>query len=109
MDWHDAETGRQIVVRAANEGFQGADGRSRDALVEYRCECGDARCLSTILLTDEEYGAARGHGARFLIACDHENPETDIVVAQTASFAFVEKFAGRQRDLAVEKDPRRRE
>jgi hypothetical protein len=106
MNWHDDETLQQVAVRAENEISRHDAPASYDTLVRYRCECGDARCDSTIVLTKDEYEAARGNGARFLIASDHENPETDLVVSQTQSFATIAKLPGRQRDLATAGDPR---
>ena len=60
----------------------------------FRCECGDARCDRAIELTRPEYESVRAHATRFAIVLNHENPETDRVVAEHERYAVVEKLVG---------------
>lgn len=60
----------------------------------FRCECGDTRCDHAIELLRTEYEGVRGHPARFAIALNHENPESDRVVAEYERYAVVEKLVG---------------
>ncbi|MBA3347977.1 MAG: hypothetical protein H0T13_05400 [Actinobacteria bacterium] len=64
------------------------------ALHTFRCECGDSRCGRTIDVTRPEYEAVRAYATRFAIATDHENPESDRVVAEHGRYSVVEKLGG---------------
>lgn len=73
----------------------------------YVCECSYRGCTSTIELTHEEYEAVRHDGVRFAVALNHEDPETDRVVAEHDRYAVVEKWLGEPRRMANDTNPRR--
>lgn len=54
------------------------------------CECGDRTCTSAIRLTPEEYESVRAYATRFVIARNHENPESEQLVEEHERFAVVE-------------------
>jgi len=91
------ESHRQTLTRDINEWIAGASESLGlgPALHTFRCECGDSRCGRTIDLTRPEYEAVRAYATRFAIAPDHENPETDSVVADHGRYSVVEKLGGR--------------
>ena len=49
-----------------NEGRQRIFGRSDDQLIGFVCECADADCHRTVLLTRQHYEAARARGELIL-------------------------------------------
>ena len=62
------------------------------------CECGDRECACSIELTKPEYELVRGHATYFVLAVNHENPESDCVISECARYAVVstvEPFAVR--------------
>ena len=105
--WRDKEARNQALFREVNEQIErvaedfGADGH--DQLI---CECGNPDCLQLIELTRGEYERIRGYANRFLVALNHENPETESVVEQNERFAVVETYAGAPSQIARETDPR---
>ena len=60
----------------------------------FRCECGDAFCARPIALTRAEYESVRSHPTHFAIARNHENPESDQVVAEHERYTIVAKLVG---------------
>lgn len=55
-----------------------------------RCECRDPECTGVLLVTRPEYEAVRAHPARFIVAPNHENPESEWIVEENERFAVVE-------------------
>lgn len=104
----EIEATNQTVFREMNEwtieGLKTPDGDGDNVLL---CECSDARCTQLIALTRSEYEAVRAEPTRFVIAVDHENPESDHVVAENSRFATVQKFYGPAIRIARSTDPRR--
>jgi hypothetical protein len=105
--WRDKEARNQALFREVNERIRqiaadsGADGQNR--LI---CECGNPECTEPIELTAAEYQRVRGHASRFIVALNHENPETESIVEQNDRFAVVETYAGASSRIARETDPR---
>jgi hypothetical protein len=62
--------------------------------------------MQSIELSRAEYESVRAHANRFIIALNHENPETEAVVEQTERFAVVETYAGAASQIARDTDPR---
>jgi hypothetical protein len=108
-DWRREEAKNQFRFREFNEWIKESNGRigNHRSVHEYICECSDAACRQAIELSDEEYEEVRGHGSRFAIALNHEDPELDRVLAQYPLFATIEKLPGEVARLAVASDPRR--
>ena len=105
--WRDNEARNQALFREVNERIEqiatdfGAD--RQDRLI---CECGNPDCTQQIELTVAEYEHVRAHASRFIVALNHENPETESIVEQNDRFAVVETYAGASSRIARETDPR---
>ena len=91
-----AEARHQVRTRAFNEWIEGANESMglHAGTDPFRCECGDAACAHGIALTREEYERVRAYPVRFAIAHNHENPESDQVVAEHERFTVVAKLVG---------------
>ena len=105
--WRDMEARTQALFRVVNEEIEcldkdfGADGRDR--LI---CECGNPDCTQPIELTRGEYEHVREYANHFVVALNHENPETESIIEQNERFAVVETYAGAPSQIARETDPR---
>lgn len=99
------------VVRWMNEwtadGIGEAPGPPKATGRLYLCECGDSRCNHAISLMSAEYESVRASPTCFAIARNHENPETDTLVAENDRFATVERSFGEPAKIARDSDPRR--
>jgi len=75
--------------------------------VPFVCECADARCHETVMLSLEEYERVRTHPSRFLLVAGHEDAETtnQRIVEAENGYAIVEKVGGVGRE-ATRLDPR---
>ena len=67
---------------------------------------GNPDCTQQVGLTAAEYERVREHASRFVVALNHENPETESIVEQNERFVIVETFAGASSRIARETDPR---
>jgi len=106
MDERSARlTKNETIFRAGNESIHTAvDGKLEQA--PYLCECGEERCLESVLLTSAEYEAVRAHPARFFVVPDHEDLTAgEVVIEQYDRFTLVEKH-GEERELVERLDPR---
>lgn len=105
--WHDEEALNQALFREVNERIKKlADGFAaggRDRLI---CECGNPECTQQIDVIAAEYERVRGHARRFVVALNHENPETETIVEENERFAIVETYGGSASHIAGETDPR---
>lgn len=105
--WRDNEARSQALFREINERIEqlaerfGTDGENR--LI---CECGNSECTQQIELSAAEYERVRAHASRFVVALNHENPETESIIEQNERFAVVETYAGAPSQIARETDPR---
>lgn len=105
--WHDREARNQALFREVNERIeQLPEGLGADEHDRLICECGNTDCTKPIELTRAEYERVRGYASRFIIALNHENPETESVVEQNERFAVVQTYAGASSRIARETDPR---
>jgi hypothetical protein len=109
-EWQDQEARNETVFRDLNEWTREDNdlrlGRDRPSDT-YLCECGDRSCTEPIELTPSEYEEIRTEPLRFLIALNHENPDSDTVLLENARFATVEKIYGEPSRIARATDPRR--
>lgn len=105
--WRDKEARSQALFREVNERIEhlpaGLDPNGYDRLF---CECGNPECTQQVELTRAEYEHARDHASRFVIALNHENPETESIIEENERFALVETYAGSASQIARETDPR---
>jgi hypothetical protein len=105
--WHDTDARNQALFRGVNELIeQSPEALRSDGHDRLVCECGNSGCLQQIELTRTEYEGVRAHASRFVVALNHENPETESIVEQNERFAVVETYAGAASRIARETDPR---
>lgn len=106
--WREQESEKQLRARDANESTAqtlaaAPAGQSVDSFV---CECGDRGCTCAISLTLAEYESVRAYATHFAIARDHENPESERVIAESERFAVIETVSAEATKLARRSDPR---
>ena len=108
-DWRDQETRNEAAFRDRNEWTRRENERfaTRAATFAIVCECGDAGCQAPISLTIAEYEAVRAYATRFVVAPNHEDPESDVLIGEHADFTVVEKITAMARRIIRETDPRR--
>jgi len=105
--WRDREARNQTLFREVNERIEQFAARfATDGHNRLICECGNPECTQQIEVTADEYDCVRAHASRFVVALNHENPETESIVAQNERFAVVETYAGAFSRIARETDPR---
>jgi hypothetical protein len=106
-DWRDNDAKNQAVFREVNERIRQLsetfDSCEQESFI---CECGNPECTQAIELTCAEYERVRARGNRFVVAPDHENPETESVIEENGRYAVVETYAGGPSRIARETDPR---
>jgi hypothetical protein len=106
--WREREAQTQARTREDNEAAARAPAAMPPGgtLSSFRCECGDEDCTCEIQLSLAEYESVRAHATRFVIARDHENPESEQVVEEHERFAVVAAVSGEAAKLARRSDPR---
>lgn len=107
-DWRARQVRTEMDSRDRNEWIEGANDRYGTIveLVQFACECSATGCESVIRLTRAEYEGVRRNGSHFVVARDHENPEIDTLLAESARYSTVSKL-GEGARMASEGDPRR--
>jgi hypothetical protein len=107
--WREQEARNEAGARDRNEWIRGENQRfgGTSRLHTFVCECGDGSCEAPIELTFDQYETVRLYATRFAIAPNHENPEAEYVVKESADFAVVEKIDEPYRRIVRETDPRR--
>ena len=106
--WRERESQTQVRAREDNEATTRAQAGTPpdDRLCSLRCECGDDECACEIELTLAEYEAVRAYATHFVIARDHENPESEQLVEERERFAVVATVSGEAAQLARRTYPR---
>ena len=109
-NWRARESRTQARSRDENESTARAraGAASPGGMTSFRCECGDEDCGCAISLTEMEYEAVRAYATHFAIARDHENPESEHLIAEHERFAVVEMVSADAAKLARRSDPRQR-
>jgi hypothetical protein len=104
----DREARCQARARLVNEWIEAANESmgAHSGTDPFRCECGDRACRRSIALSHREYEAVRGYATRFVLAGNHENPESDRVVAEHERYTVVEKLVGGASRHAYGTNPR---
>ena len=110
-DWRELEEVGRGVFRGVNERiavlawrFAGNDATSP---AQFVCECGDAGCIAPVSVTLAVYEFVRDEPRRYLIAPNHEDPETETVIATGVEHTIVETLAGSASKIAENTHPRR--
>jgi anti-sigma B factor antagonist len=97
--WRQRESETQARSREDNA----ATARSRssaEGMRSFRCECGDQSCTRKIRLTAQEYESVRAYATQFVIALNHENPESEHVIEEHERFATVATVSSEATKLA---------
>ena len=109
VDWRAHECEKQASCREQNETTsRSAAAPAGGGTASFRCECGDGRCSCVIALTAREYAGVRAHATHFAMARNHENPESEQVLAENERFATVKTVTGEATKLARRSDPRQK-
>jgi len=97
----------QVVFRRHNEavqkGFDAINKTAReegeppynydvDAPLHFNCECSDEACRERILLSLRDYNKIHASRDRFTVACGHELPDVEQVVATLPAYCVVQKY-----------------
>jgi hypothetical protein len=106
--WREQEARNEARFRVRNESTSQAahSFASPAATATFVCECGDAGCEQSIELTRAEYEQVRSHSTYFAVRLHHENPESELVISETAAFAVISKIEGAALRIARSSDPR---
>ena len=89
--WRERDAGKQVRSRRINEWTADED---LDGAGSVRCECRDPDCDSVLTLALGEYEGVRAHATRFIVAPNHDNPESERIVKEHDRFAVVEAVTG---------------
>jgi hypothetical protein len=81
-DYNNRRVGLEQQTVAANEA------------VPFVCECGNADCISALMVTVAEYEAAHSTPNRFTVKTGHIYPDVELAVEQHPHYWVVEKFPG---------------
>jgi hypothetical protein len=80
----------QTLFREVNERIETTAGDNE--VVAFLCECGDAKCSSTIELRVKEYERVRSNSTWFVIKPGHDLPQIERVISQDDGYMVVEKL-----------------
>jgi hypothetical protein len=92
MESEAAVIARSGAVRSANDRIRGSAERLRfenDQRVPFVCECGNADCLATVMVTLTAYASVREDARRFLLLAGHENVAAERVVDDGHALGYV--------------------
>jgi hypothetical protein len=70
------------------------------------CECGDAKCVERISMTQAEYEQIRSDSRHFAVSPGHEYSDVERLVEQRQGYDVVQKNAGAPERIAEQTDPR---
>ncbi len=106
--WREQESDIQARSRQHNESTARAPASMTPVggMSSFRCECGDGACTCAIRLTAAEYESVRAYPTHFVIARNHENPESEQLISEQARFAVVETVSGEGAKIARRSNPR---
>src|SRR3954447_23167158 len=94
----------QATLRTLNEAMSG--GAGGDALISFRCECGQLGCNQLISLRRGEYEAVRAHPRRFAIVPGHEVGGIEAPIERHERYTVVETRAPAASSVAEQTSPR---
>ncbi len=98
-DWNGVGARTHAVVREVNDRIREVAAETGAEPRAFFCECADPRCTKEVLLTLEEYDAARSHRTLVLVRPEHAVAGVGSVVAETSRFALVETLGATARVL----------
>ena len=97
---------REVNERVAEVATHFLEVETRDAPVDFTCECGRAECAEPIPMTVAEYEAVRVEPTHFAVAPGHEQPEIESIIERHPTYLVVEKRDEEAQEVARETDPR---
>jgi len=98
---------QEAVKREVNEAIEdGLWPYEHQDTIRMRCECGSADCIAFVNISITDYERVREHPRRFVIARGHQVHSVENIIADTFSYAVVEKI-GEAGAIAERSDPRR--
>ena len=107
LSWREREARNEARFRDQNEWIHAAsESFGADPLTVFVCECGDGDCAQPIAMTKAEYESVRSVSTHFVVAPNHENPESEDVISECPRFAVVDKIEGWGLRIARATDPR---
>jgi hypothetical protein len=83
---------RRAAARVANDRICASAVRLKfedDQRVPFVCECGDARCLGTVMLRLAVFARLREEGCRFVLVPGHENAAEEQVTEDGRDLGYV--------------------
>ena len=107
--WREQESEIQARSRQHNESTARAPASTTTdsgGMSSFRCECGDRACKCAIRLTAAEYESVRAYPTHFVVARNHENPESEQLISEQERFAVVETVSGEAAKIARRSNPR---
>jgi hypothetical protein len=85
----------EALLREVNERIHEVGERLQvlpeDELLDFRCECGEPECESSVSLTPAEYEHVRSDNDRFAVLPGHEDEGIERVVERTDRYLVVDK------------------
>jgi hypothetical protein len=96
MDARDVRKAKnEDLLREVNERIQEVGERLQvlpdDELLDFRCECGDPDCESSVSMTSAELEQVRSDNDRFAVVPGHEDLKIERVVERTERYFVVDK------------------
>jgi hypothetical protein len=97
----------EVLFREVNERIRDVPllDSSPEETTGFLCECGDATCTETVLLTLAEYEEVRAHSTHFAVLPGHVVPDVEDIVSEGERFFVVSKHL-EEAAPALETDPR---
>jgi hypothetical protein len=96
----------EAVFREVNERIEDLAATFGLEPLDLLCECGDASCTKRIEMDHKRYEELRSDSTTFAVACGHERPDVEEVIARHRSYYIVRKVAGAAREVAERTDRR---
>ena len=89
--WRERDAHTQLRSRRINERIGLAQAGE---LVMLRCECRDPQCARVLTIERPVFDAVRAQPGRYVVAINHENPESELVERERDSYAVVDSLPG---------------
>jgi hypothetical protein len=85
----------EALLREVNERIEEVGERLQvlpeDEALDFRCECGQPACESSVSMSVEAYRRVRSENDRFVLVPGHEDPEIEQVVERAERYVVVDK------------------
>src|SRR5215218_7280540 len=91
---------REVNERVAEVATHFLELETREAPVDFTCECGRAECAEPIPMTVAEYEAIRAEPTHFAVVPGHEQPEIESIVERHPTYLVIEKRDEQAQEVA---------